>query len=348
MKQGVKSQAGRAPRRATMSDVAKRANVSISTVSHVLNGTAPISEEAAGKVIAAVKELHYMPNALARGLRQRQTMVIGLVVPEVRNEFYVGCASAVLQAADREAYTVLLCDCCYDLQREERSVRALIERRVDGLIFFGGSGDEGLIRLAHQSGIAVVLGDRSMDGYSSVEFTNVKAMRKLVKTLYDMGKKRFCYVSEPIEMQNLRERYEGFLQGLADCGLQNSQHELLVEKWLQQEKIETARKLIVDQLCRQDFSVPDVYITSCDAIAIGIIAGLAAKGLRVPEDVGVVGFDNMAVAAYTNPPLTTVEQNVQRIGEHAFELLHNILSQKTTEPVHVMLESRLILRESVK
>lgn len=348
MKKDTKQAERRTGQRSTMSDVARRAHVSISTVSHVLNGTASISAEATEKVIAAVEELNYMPNALARGLRQKQTMVIGLVVPEIRNEFYAGCASAVLQAADREAYTVLLCDCCYDLEREERSVRALIERRVDGLIFVGGSGDEKLIRMARQAGVAVVLGDRSMDGYSSVEFTNVKSMRGLVKKLYNMGKRRFCYVSEPIDMMNLRERYEGFLQGLVDCGLSESQHQLLVEKRLQQEKIETARRLIMEQLSTADASVPDVYITSCDAIAIGVIAGLAAKGLSVPDDVGVVGFDNIIMAAYTTPPLTTVEQNMQSIGEHAFQLLHDILSRKAAEPVHIILESNLISRDSLK
>lgn len=333
--------------RSTISDVAKRANVSISTVSHVLNGTAPISAEATKKVIDAVDELHYTPNALARGLRRNQTRVIGLIVPEIRNEFYAACASAVLQAADRKGYTVLLCDCCYDRQRETRSVNALIERRVDGFIFIGGSDDEDLIRLADQAGVAVVLADRSMDGFSSVEFTNVKSMRRLMRTLYDMGKRRFCYVSEPIDMQNLRDRYEGFLLGLRDCGLPESQHQLLIEKWLQQEKTETARRLILERMTSPG-AIPDVFITSCDAIAVGVIAGLSALGLRVPEDVGVVGFDNIVTSAYTNPPLTTVEQDMQRIGANAFSLLYDLLSGKTEDPVHIWLESKIILRESVR
>lgn len=339
---------GMRKRRTTMSDVAQKANVSISTVSHVLNGTAPISPEAKEKVRAVMRELNYMPNALAQGLRQKQTHVIGLIVPEIRNEFYAGCASAILNAADRENYTVLLCDCCYDAQREQRTVNALLQGRVDGLIFIGGSGDEALIRLAKQSGVAVVLGDRSLEGYSSVEFSNEKSMRRLVKILYEMGKRRFCYVSEPIEMLNLQNRYDGFLAGLRECGLPESQHRLLVEKWFQQDKTETARRLIISQNPHAESEPPDVYITSCDAIALGVIAGLTENGLRVPEDVGVVGFDNIAMSAYINPPLTTVEQDVQSIGERAFDLLRDQLKGTSTETVRVMLESKIIMRQSVK
>lgn len=347
MKQSGNTREPGLSRRSTMADVAKRANVAISTVSHVLNGTAPISAEATEKIYAAMKELHYTPNALARGLRRQRTKVIGLIVPEIRNEFYACCASAVLQAADREDYTVLVCDCCYDLQREKRSVHALMESRADGLIFFGGAGDEALIHQARQAGIAVVLGDRSLEDFPSVEFTNVETMRAVIRLLYERGKRRFCYVSEPIEMRNLMERYNGFLLGIDDCGLAVTQQQLVVEKRFQNEKIDSARKMIAARLTQPNFSVPDVFIASCDAIAIGIISGLNAAGLRVPEDVGVVGFDNMNISAHTAPPLTTVSQDTQRVGEEAFGLLHKLLSSEGPEQRHILIKSELIIRGSV-
>ncbi len=334
-------------RRPTMIDVAKRANVSISTVSHVINGTAPISTKVQQKVYKAINELDYKPNALARGLRQKNTKVIGLVVPDIQNEFYAGCASGVLQAADNEQYTVLLSDCCYDLGREERSINALIERRVDGLIFFGGAGDDYLINASQKANIPVVLGDRSLDGFNSVEFTNVNIMRQMVKMLYDMGKRRFCFVSEPIEMINLQQRRDGFLLGLIDCGIEPDQQTVLIDKRMQQEKVVTSRKVVQEYLMEGKCLIPDVILTSCDAIAIGTINALKEQGFRVPQDVGVVGFDNIAMAPYTLPPLTTVSQDMHQMGNQTFLTLLGMINNKDQKPVHIMLEPEIIMRGSV-
>ena len=334
-------------KKATITDVAKRANVSISTVSHVMNHTATISPKTKQRVYNSVNELHYKTNALARGLRQNKTKVIGLVVPDIRNEFYASCASGVLQEADKYHYTAFLCDCCYNIEREERSINTLIEQCVDGLIFFGGSDDEFLIRAVEQANIPVILGDRKLDGYNSVGFANAKVVRNLINTLYQRGKRKFCYVTEPVEMENLKERYSGFQLGLKDCGLEQNGSMVLVDKRLQKEKVSNAQKVISEYLDEPGNEVPDVILTSCDIIAFGVMAALRAKGYRIPEDIGVVGFDNIQLSAYTFPPLTTVAQDMFLLGQQTFSMLLQMIRGEPQSLIQLTLEPELIIRDSV-
>lgn len=333
-------------KKATITDVARHAHVSISTVSHVINHTASISPQTKQRVENSIKELRYKTNALARGLRQSQTKVIGLVVPDIRNEFYASCASGVLQAADKYRYTAFLCDCCYDIERETRSINTLIEQCVDGMIFFGGSKDEFLIHAVEQANIPIILGDRRLDGYNSVGFANEKTVRNLIGTLYLKGKRKFCYVSEPIEMQNLRERYNGFQLGLKDCGIEQNGM-VLVDKRLQQEKVKNAQKVIIEYLSKAGNEIPDVILTSSDIIAFGVIVGLREMGYRIPEDIGIVGFDNIQLSAYTYPPLTTVAQDMFLLGQQTFSILLKIIRGEHLSGVQLTLEPELILRSSV-
>ena len=334
-------------KKTTITDVAKMANVSISTVSHVLNNTATISMPTKRKVWDSIEKLNYKTNALARGLRRSQTKVIGLIVPDIRNEFYAACASGVLQTADQEHYTVFLCDCCYDIEREQRSLDTLIEQRVDGLIFFGGSGDDELIHMAKRSGIPVVLGDRKMTGFGSVSFDNFNSMRNVVNRLYAKGKRKFCYVTEPIEMENLKERFVGFQKGLKDCGVQLDQKMVLIDKCLQKEKTITAENVLCSYLDNPENQVPDVILTSSDIIAIGVLSALHKKGYRIPEDIGVVGFDNIQYSANTYPPLTTVAQDMFCMGQQTFLMLLKLIRGERQKKLQIILRPNYMIRGSV-
>ena len=333
--------------KATIVDVAKKAGVAISTVSHVLNKTAPITEETRQRVLTAIKELEYTPNMLARNLRQKHSNVIGVMVPDLQNEFYANVASAIFRSADGQKDTVLLMDSNYNLEKEKIMVESLVKRQVDGLIFLGGSKDEELIDWAHRQNVSVVLGDRRYGQYCSVESDNYKAMRDLVLWIYEKGYRRIGYVSESLDMTNLQDRYDGLKAGFEACGLEMDEQWILNDSWLKLEKVDAAKNLMqarVDKM-RPD-EMPQVFLTSSDMIAIGIVDALVQCGYRVPEDIGVIGLDDIRLARYYNPQFTTLHQQCQRMGEECYRMMKGLLQEEQQEE-HVMLEMELIQRKSI-
>lgn len=349
MEQLSEKENGRNHKKATMQDVAKQANVALSTVSHVINGTAPISEATKIKVLNVIKKLNYTPNALARGLRQNKTNLIGIVVPDISNEFYSKAASVILKEASARRCATVLCDTGYDFKREKKSVEALIQRRVDGLIFLGGGNDEEILENAYNSDIAIVLADRRYKTFSSVEFNNYEAMKDLVHILYEDGFRRIGYISESLDMINLKDRYNGITDGLKQHGLTVNDEWILNDKWLQLEKVDTAKALMKKFIKdKSKENMPEVFITSSDMIAVGIMDALISNGYRVPEDIGVIGFDNITMARYYQPSITTIEQDCTKFGITCFQLLEKKMENEKIEDIHLMINTRLIMRKSIE
>ncbi len=334
--------------KATIVDVAKKAGVAISTVSHVLNHTAPISEETRKRVQQAILDLDYTPNMLARNLRQKYSNVIGVIVPDIENEFYANVSSGIFRRADLEQDTVFLVDSGYSLEKEKMQVESLVKRQVDGLIFLGGSKDEELIDWAHKQNVAVVLGDRRYRNYCSVESDNFKAMRDLVLWVYGLGFRKIGYVSESLDMTNLQDRYNGLREGFHQCSLAMDEQWILNDSWLKLEKVDAAKSLMNQMVRRiKAENMPEIFLTSSDMIAIGIMDALIQNGYRVPEDISVVGFDDIRLVQYYNPPVTTIRQQCRKMGESCYQMLRSVL-QGHIQDQHIVLETELICRQSVR
>lgn len=333
-------------KKCTLQDVAGLAQVSVSTVSHVLNGTAKISDATKQRVMEAVHTLHYRPAGEpgSRLLRQNRKTV-GVIVQDIRNEFYAACASSVLNCADRSAYTVILCDCNYNWQREMDLVRELIYQDISGLIFFGGTESSEPVMLADSYGIPVVLANRHVDGFSSIMFSNTKIIRELITALFDAGRKRFLYLSETPELQSIRDRIDGFCLGMMDHQIDPTSYQILTDKRLQRSKVENAATVLQEHL-QQHGADFDTIITSSDLIAIGAMKSLKNSGYRIPEDIWVVGYDDISVSSMVTPPLTTVRQDTDRLGEEAFLLLDEIIHADNYRPKQIVIENTLIVRQS--
>jgi len=336
------------PKKATMQDVAKLAGVVPSTVSHVINGTANITPKTKERVYSAIQKLNYLPNALARALRQSRSRLIGVVLSDISSEFYARCAASILQMAQKDKNVVLLCDSQFNPQIAETGVNALLERRVDGLIFIGGAGDERIIQRAQLADVAVVLGDRRLtEELPSVEFDNFNTVETLVRALYQSGYRRFGYIGEPVNVQhNLVFRYGGFVQGLKNCGVLEKDITVILDDALHEIKLQSAYKMFehfwentpVEQL-------PQVVLTSNDMIAQGLISAIKRNGLRVPQDIAVVGFDDVGISQFFSPSITTVAQDANMLGERCYSLLQDILyGRKKT--MHEVLHQTIIVRES--
>ncbi len=333
----------------TIQDVARYAGVARSTVSHVMNGSAPISQETKERVLKAIKELGYKPNALARGLRKNQTKMIGLIVPDISTEFYANIAKGVIDVAYEHDYTVVLCGTQYDLSREKMEVNTLIERRIDGMIFAGGGGDDQYILNLTQVGIPIVLADRGImrSTIPSVETDNITAIKKIVGYLVGRGHKRIGFVSEPLVMTNLSQRFIGFELALEENNINQELAHIYIDKRLQLDKLRQAYEFMKEIFETKPLnSLPTAFVTTSDLIAIGIINAVKSRGLKVPDDIAVCGFDDISIASSIDPPLTTIFQDNISMGRISAELMMENIENPRGITKRVLLDPKLVIRKS--
>ncbi|MFV0363981.1 MAG: LacI family DNA-binding transcriptional regulator [Suipraeoptans sp.] len=332
----------------TITDVAKRAGVAISTVSHVINGTAPISEKTTKKVLASIEELNYSPNALARAMRQKNTKLIGIILQDISSEFYARCISSMLKEARKDRYVLLVCDAAYDKEGMADEVKALLERQVDGLIFIGGTNDDSIISDIKSKGLPLILGDRTYDNVHSIEFNNRDTMYNLTCSLHKNGYNNFIYIGENIDIQtNLKDRLHGFQDGISQCGIESKNATVLLRKELREAKYEGGYNLFLNnkELFSTSSDKKTVVLTSNDMISQGILSGASKLGFDIPNDFSIIGFDNMLNAKYSHPPLTTVEQDVEQLGIKCYQTMISLILGKQ-QPIQKIIQQKIIVRDS--
>lgn len=308
-------------KKVTILDVASDASVSPSTVSHVINQTATISKETTQRVQESIAKLNYIPNAMARGLRQKKSKLLGLILPDISNMFYAKCASGFLETSASFGATVTICATNYNRALEHENVTTLMERRVDGLVFLGGLDDQIVIK-AHDHGIPVVLGDRYLRGFPCVEFDYADKMKEFIAQLSQDGITRIGYISEPLTMTSALKRYRCFVNAMQQNNLPIFPSDIMVDPALQMNKIDAAEQLIHRWLAEPENTLPQVLFCSSDNIAIGLMQGLLSCGISIPEDIEVIGFDDIDAAKICRPSLTTIRQDAFLLGKKCFELLH--------------------------
>jgi LacI family transcriptional regulator len=282
----------------TLLDVAGRAGVSKSTVSNVIRGTALVAEPTRKRVERAIREMGYRPNAIARSLKARSSTVIGIVVPDLTNPFYAELAVAIERAANRLGYAVLIAhtECAPDTENE--AGRALIERRVDGVVIGGMSLGSSLPAALLDRDIPVVLaslGDLDDPRLGVIDHDDLAAMAAIVEHLCALGHRRLAFVSQQPQEHSGERRRLGFESALARRGLAPAD----------QGKGATA------------------VVAHNDMHAIATIDHLERTGLRVPEDVSVTGYDDVPLAAHARIRLTTVRSDAVEMGRRAVELVVN-------------------------
>lgn len=332
--------------RPTLHDVAALAQVSVSTVSHVLNNTAKISDATRERVMQAVHTLHYQAGSeSANRVFRGDKRIVGVIVQDIKNEFYAACAASVLCCADAAKYTVILCDCRHDVQREESFIHELIYQRASGLIIFGGANDDALISLADRRGISVVLVNRHDELYNSIMFANAKAVRELVHRLYAAGRRKFLYLSESRGQQSILDRKDGFCLGMIDNRVSPQDYHIVMDKRLQMNKVATAG-VVLEEYIQENGVNFDTIVTCSDLIALGAMKRLAAHGLRVPDDIWLVGYDDISVASLSSPPLTTIHLDIDRLGEESVRLLDEMIQSQNSRPKLVVIENTIVARGS--
>ncbi|MFX0561096.1 LacI family DNA-binding transcriptional regulator [Tepidibacillus infernus] len=322
-------------------DVAKMANVSTATVSRVLSNSGTVKRETTEKVLEAINKLNYQPNMLARQLRRLETKTVLVVVPDITNTFFSNLLRGIEAVAMKNGYQVLLGDAHNNVEIERGFLNILRQKKADGMILLTARMDGKLIdEIAKE--FPVVLACEYFEGSQipTISIDNISGARKATEHLIELGHKRIGFISGPLNVVLGRDRLKGFQQAM-------SQHSLQVDPILIQEgdfSYESGFNLMSKFLALDE--PPTAVFAANDEMAIGAIKAIKKRGLQVPEDLSVVGFDDIKFASIFEPELTTIEQPTFDIGIKAMELLIKLINKEKLEKKQYILEDKLIIRES--
>lgn len=334
-------------KKVTMRDVAEQAQVSIATVSHVINRTASISAETAERVQQAIDTLGY--KAMPQAEIQLGNRTIAVFTPDISNEFYACIVRAISEEAWQNGYTVTICNTEHHHRTEILNIRSLIKNGVQGLIFCGGGTDDEARILEAAKELPVVLCDRKIPGsqIDSIGTNNVDIMKQLIGKLVRFGYTRIGYVSEDLIMSNAYDRYIGFRLGMEENGMKIDQSMVILNPSLRLNKIEGGND-VMQAFLAQNKPLPDVFLCSSDLIAIGIMAALRRRGVKIPREVGVIGFDDISLARYSNPPLTTIAQDMKQLGKISVRSLLRKIEMPNQPAEDIAIGARIVVRESAR
>jgi LacI family transcriptional regulator len=330
-----------APAKATLGMVAERAGVSPSTVSRILNGTAVVSDEKRAAVDEAIATLGFVPNPVARGLAGGRTLSIGVVTQAIDSPFYGAALRGIEQALGDAGYSPLFMSGHWRTEEEARCIDVLRSRRVDGLIVLTGRLSDTALRSVARS-LPVVVTGRSLKAPNlfSMDFDNREGARQATQHLIDLGHRRIAFINGDVDHPDAVERQQGYRQALEAAGLKPDPALLLPGNFTEHSGLLAVERLLD---ARTRFSA---VFAANDQMAFGAALGLHQRGKRVPDDVSLVGFDDVAGALYMVPPLTTVHNPIQEIGQLAAAAMLSLLAGE--RPQLEVPAPQLIPRESTR
>lgn len=324
---------------ATLKDVAERTGLSISTISYVLNGKKKVRPETYEKILKATEDLDYRPNQLARSLKTHRSMTIGIIVPDITNEFFPAIIQGVDDESHRSGYNIILCTTNNDSAREEECISTLLEKDVDGLIFIGTAQSRAILDKRIQK--PVVLVDRKIGNeYPSVITDNYHGGYMATEHLVKCGKNRIALLCGPTFLHTAFERVRGYIDALRDNDLPYADSYIINCDFTIEGGYQATEGLITSGIAF------DGIFAANDLIAIGAMRCLLKKGLRIPEDIAIIGYDDITMASVVIPSLTTIHQPKYEIGQQAAGHLVKMINEQQDELKHIVLQPSLIIRSS--
>jgi LacI family transcriptional regulator len=330
---------------ANMNDIAKLARVSLGTVSHVLNNSAGVSEPMRKRVMEAVQATGYQPSELARGLRRVKSNMIGMIIPDITNPFFPAVVRGAEDVAFSNGYRLILCNTDNDHSKELVHLNELRTYLPAGLIVIPSNFSDLTVQAEsyRRAGTGVVCIDRLPKNWSgdSVTANHEAGAYEATRYLLRMGHKRFATITGPLHLTNARERLHGFKRAMREAKLD------LAPEYVQETTFDKqgghSKALILLRLIPR----PTVIFAGNDMIALGALVAIREAGLRCPEDVSLMGFDDLDLAETTNPSLSSVSQSGYQLGTTAAQILLDRLAGDTSAARHLVLQTSLKLRHSV-
>ena len=327
----------------TIKDIAKEAGVSIATVSMILNNKDKyISQATRSRVLEIADKRNYVTNVVARSLVTKKTGTIGLIIPDITNPFFPEIARGAEDMASREGYSVIYCNTDDKLKREDRYIKILTEKMVDGIIFAHSAERDGTgLKMCR---VPIVLIDRDSQEANvagRVLVNNEQASRRGVGYLLERGYKKIAYIAGSMCTQTAKDRLSGYQKALEDNGIA---YRL---EWVKKGEYRSQWGYQAIMELQSEGMGFDAVFCGNDLIAVGALKALKELGIRAPRDMGIMGFDDIYLASVAAPPLTTVRQPIYEMGYKAAELLIHTLEGRKVES-RVILETQLVIRSSTK
>lgn len=333
-------------KRSTIKDVAEKVGVSIATVSRVVNEIpGHYNSETKKEIVEAIESLNYQPNFIARSLRSNRTYTVDFVVPELQ-PFFAEILKGVQYVARKKGYSIVLCNTDYDPRQEAAYVDNLLRRRVDGGIFTSGViQSEHILRLKKE-GIPVVLIEKFIKDPDTpgVLIDNVSAAKKAVKYLIELGYRDIGFISAPVEMIPFKDRFEGYKRALHENMIPYNSSNVYIKDSIRRESLRDGYQLMKRIIRRGNY--PGAFFIVSDTLAIGAMKAIRDSGMKVPDDIAIVGFDDIEMASFCEPPLTTMAQPKYEMGVSGMELLVKAMSGVRLRKKEIELEVELVVRES--
>jgi DNA-binding LacI/PurR family transcriptional regulator len=337
--------AGEATRRPTMKDVARHAGVSVSTVSYVLNNSGPVATSRRARVLDAVRVLNYTPNESARSLKRRSTSAIGLVVPDLANQFFALITEGVEKAAAARDVLVVLCAPEATDRPDLDHAKLLQSQRIDGVVYLSGAGTSPSTILELSKSGQLVLVDEQSPGFElpAVVSDSRRGAREVAAHVLEQGHTRVAVIGGPPVLWTAQQRLAGYREAIAMAGLDPDRVPVLDGDYRDPSGCALAERLLDVQAAKR----PTALLCANDMMAIGALQYCRSAGLRVPEDVSLAGFDDVPIASLVNPALTTTRQPAREMGHAAGTLLLDLLTGDRAEPAPEPFLPVIQLRDSV-
>lgn len=332
-------------RRPTMKDVAAHAGVSLSTVSYVVNDSGPVASDRRARVLDAIRILNYTPNESARSLKRHSASTIGLIVPELANQYFALVAEGVERAASERDVLVVLCVPQATGKSDDFYAQLLRSQRLDGVVYLSATGTlPSLILELTRSG-AVVLVDEQMPGFElpAVVSDNRRGAREVAQHVIEAGHRRISVIGGPAPLWSADQRLAGYREALAAAGQNPDEVPFFGGDYQQPSGYELAAKALEVDLSER----PTALICANDLMAFGALEYCRSNGISVPSDVSIVGFDDVPTASLVTPRLTTVRQPAADLGAAAASLLFGLIDDDEDPTPPAPFATTLMERESV-
>ncbi|WP_010651214.1 catabolite control protein A [Oceanobacillus massiliensis] len=326
----------------TIYDVAREANVSMATVSRVVNGNPNVKPTTRKKVLATIERLGYRPNAVARGLASKKTTTVGAIIPDISNIFFSELARGIEDIATMYKYNIILSSSDQNKDKEVQLINTMLEKQVDGILFMGGNITDEHIHQFKTSSVPVVLASTydPTDTIPSVNIDYELASYEATKSLIDKGHQQPALVTSEAESSVSALKYNGYIRALKDASITVNEDLIFKGEYGYKSGLEAVEKFLgLD-------NKPTAVFAAYDELALGVIHGVQDRGYKVPDDMEVFGFDNTRLATMVRPTLTTIVQPTYDIGAVAMRLLTKYMNKEQVDDKNVVLPHRIEFRNS--
>jgi LacI family transcriptional regulator len=331
-------------KKTTIREVAERAGVSVSTVSRFLNNRPDINAETKERIQKAIDELKYVPSSIARGMVLNKTNTIGLILPDITNPYFSSIARGIQHTADQYGYSVILCDTESNPGKELNSIKLLRSKRVSGMIAaLSGDCKDELLHLKSENFPFVQI-DRNIPGVEvpTVTADNLLSAKTAVNYLIEAGHREIAHLAGDLSTKTARNRFQGFEEAMKESGLS------INREWVLECEFSIASGIEKMSCILEGNQIPTAVFCGNDLIATGAYQVIKTAGLKIPEDISIVGHDDIELASIITPALTTMALDKYSMGQLAVEALIREIEDGVTTNNEIILGTSLIIRESVQ